>query len=234
MIARAETPERQGDAEGRDPQPGKGRAERTADIVTRVVDRDGAVEIVLRHQHRRDDEPRRRRKRAATAEKERGRQQHGRRRPVQCDHGCEDDRYRGHRNLSPDQHAARVDDVGQRAGGQGQKKHRQRGGDLDRRHHHRIWIKAGHEPVRRGVEHRESDVGRGTRDEHDRERQIAENAPAPVTRLQARPTSRWTRWTTRSPLEKSNGQYLPDSQIKWRTAKKVSRRRSAKDAFTRW
>src|SRR5262249_37057994 len=41
--------------------------------------------------------------------------------------------------------------------------------------------KAGHEPIRRGVEHGESDVRRGTGDQYDCERQIAENAPAPLT-----------------------------------------------------
>src|ERR1700733_9857964 len=40
------------------PNPAKGRADRATHIVARVVDRDGAVEILLRHQHRRDDEPR--------------------------------------------------------------------------------------------------------------------------------------------------------------------------------
>ena len=61
------------------------------------------------------------------------------------------------------------------------------------------------------------------------------NAKLPKTpqrnaQLQARPTWRWTRWTTKSPLEeRESGQPMaPDSKIKWRTTADVSRRRSAK------
>src|SRR6202042_3836579 len=88
----------------------------------------------------------------------------------------------------------------------------------------------GHEPVRRGVEHRESDVRRGARDQHDRRRQIAENAPAPITRrrrvrlgggLAGQQDPHWK-------SEKLGGHYLPNIQTKWRTTRGVSRRRSAK------
>ena len=62
------------------------------------------------------------------------------------------------------------------------------------------------------------------------------NAKLPKTpqrhpRLRARPTWRWTRWTTRSPLEEREiGRPIRcrNPQIKWRTTREVSRRRSAK------
>ena len=147
-IADAKAPERQVDAEGGNRQSAKRRADRATHIVARIVDRDGAVEIVLGNQHRRDDEPRRRRKRAGCAERKRGRQQHGRRRPMQGDDGREHNGYRCHGKLHADQEPARIDDVGQHAGRQGHKKHRQRGRDLDRRNHHRIRIEVGHQPAR--------------------------------------------------------------------------------------
>ena len=212
------------------PKPAKGRADGATHVVARVVDGDGAIEIVLGHQHRRDDEPCRRRKRAAAAETKGRRQQHGRGRPMHGHHRCEDDRHRGHSDLRADQHPACVDDVGQRAGRQGQEKHRQRRRHLDRRHHHRVRIETGHEPVRRSVEHRETDVRGRARDQHDRERQIAENAPAPGlgygrVRLGAGLDGQ------QNPLGRA-GSDGPDrriSPVKWRTRRKVSRRRSAKD-----
>ena len=148
---------------------------------------------------------------------------------MQCDNRREDDRYRGHGELRADQQPARVDDVGQRAGGQGQEKHRQRGCDLDRRHHHRIWIETGHQPVRRRVEHRKSDVRRRTRDQDDRERQIAENAPAPIPACgrvrigaglagQQRPQRKSKNWTAKTRRNRrSNGERRAE----------VSRRRSS-------
>ena len=178
-IAGAKTPERQRNAEGCNRQPAERGADRATDVIARVVDCDRAVEIVLRHQHRRDNEPCRRSKRATPAQTKGRRQQHNRRGPMHRDQRREDDRYRSHGKLRADQQPARVDDVGQRASRQRQEKHRQRGGDLDRRNHHRIGIETGHEPVRRRVKHRESDIRRRIRNQDDGKRQIAENAPPP-------------------------------------------------------
>ena len=86
----------------------------------------------------------------------------------------EGDGDREDRRLRADQETARIDDVGERAGRQRQKEHRQRGGDLNRRHHHRVGIEVGHQPARRRVVHGDADVRQRTRNQNDGERQVAE------------------------------------------------------------
>ena len=159
QITYAAAPERNADAEPCDRVSCDRRTDRAGDVVARVVDRDRAVELGSRHQHRRDQEPRRRRERAPDAEQERRAEQPRRARRPSRDRDGESDRDRDDARLRGDQEPARVDDIGDRAGRQGKEKHRQGGGDLHRGNHERARIKAGHQPGGSGVEHRERDAG---------------------------------------------------------------------------
>ena len=66
--------------------------------------------------------------------------------------------------LRDDQEPARVHDIGQRSGRQGQEKERQGGRDLDGGNQSRARIEAGHHPGRTRVEHRQSDARKRRRD----------------------------------------------------------------------
>ncbi len=65
----------------------------------------------------------------------------------------------GHPELRHDEVAAPVQDVGQRAAGQAQQEHRQRGGRLHQRHPDRRGGHGGHHPGGRHVVHPHADVG---------------------------------------------------------------------------
>ena len=99
---------------------------------------------------------------------------------AQCkrNNGRERDGNDHHGELSADQQSARIHEIGKRPGREGQQEQRQPSGDLDRRHHHRVRIEAGHQPAHRRVEHADADVRHGARDQNDGEREVAENAPA--------------------------------------------------------
>ena len=98
-------------------------------------------------------------------------------RPMQRNNGGENDGNRHHGGLGANQQATGVHEIGERACREGQQEQRQPGGDLDRRHHHRVRIEAGHQPAHRRVEHADADVRHRARDQNDGEREVAENAP---------------------------------------------------------
>ena len=82
------------------------------------------------------------------------------------------------RDLRDDQQPSRINDVGQRAGRNGQKEHWRHRRDLDRGHHQRVRVEAGHQPARRRVEHRDADARDRARDQDDGKGRVAEHAPA--------------------------------------------------------
>ena len=121
---------------------------------------------------------RRRRERPSDTEQERCCEERGRALEPGRDHCRERNRNRHDTRLRGDQEPARVHDVAQRAGRQGQEKQRQGRGDLDGGNHSRARIEAGHQPRRSRIEHRQPDARQRGRDEDHRERGIAEHSPA--------------------------------------------------------
>ncbi len=159
------------------------RPDRPRQIVTRAVSGGGVVEIVARHHQRRDRRPARRGQRAAGAKREGGQQQRRRRRQLQRDGRRENRGENRHQGFDEDQQPPGIDNVGERAGRQGEEEHRQGGHDLDHRDGHRAGVEAGHQPARAGVEHRKADIGDDARRPDDREGRLAERAPARGFRL---------------------------------------------------
>src|SRR5437773_2729725 len=163
--------------QGRHQEPAERRAEGARNVDRDAAQRDGARELLARHQVRRRRLPGGRVERIAEAHAEGEREQQPRSRAAE--HRADAERGRGdeHPRLRHEAQPAAVDDVGEGPGGQRQEEERQARRRLHERHHERRGREPGHEPRGARVVHPRADV-RDARGEPERpEDRVGEGAP---------------------------------------------------------
>jgi hypothetical protein len=177
-------------------RPGRGqdeaaerRAERAGQVEADAVQRDGADQVLARHQLRRGRRPGGEVHRGAGADGEGQRQQAPGAERVRRGQGGQQHAHGRDPELGRDQREAAVEDVGRGAAGQGEEEDRQHGGRLHQADHQRRGRERGHQPAGAGVLDPHAGVGGEVGDPERPEGRVAEGGEG------ARRTTCWgTTW----------------------------------------
>lgn len=154
-----------------------------ADIYPDAVGGDRRAKILLRNQLRHDGLPRGRLQSLHGADQECEQQQRPRGCPVGGDQYRKQSGNKGDQDFEDEDESAFVNNVRQRAGGQGKKEHWQAGCDLHQRDHKRACIKTRHHPAGGRVINPTSDIGDDRSDPQPSEHGVTKWTPCRTGRF---------------------------------------------------
>ena len=165
------------DAGEPDHQAADRRADHARDVDVEAVERQRRAKLVLGHELRQHREKGRRLERGACLQHEDQDEERDRRDRAHHREHAQEHHHRQHEDLRGDEEFAPVDDVGERAGGQREQEHRQRGGGTDQRHPDRRRIERGHQPAGADAGHPGADIRHQRRRPHGAEGGHRERTP---------------------------------------------------------